>query len=204
MLHWIAHWVRGSGYLGIALLMAVQNVVFPLPSELIMPLAGFLAGQGRMTLWGVIVSGTVGGMLGAIPIYWMGRAFGEERIAAWVEQHGQWLLLSAVDVRRADRRFQARGGWAVFFAQLIPGVRGLIAIPAGIARMNLALFFLANLAGNLIWCTVLALAGEQLGAHYQRVHRMLAPIVWILIGIILALAVRWVLQRRRHFRRRQL
>lgn len=199
MLHWVAHWVRGSGYLGIGLLMAIQNVVLPLPSELIMPLAGFLAAQGRMTLWGGIVAGTVGTVVGAMPIYMMGRAFGEERVALWIERHGKWLLLHAADVRRADRRFQQRGGWAVFFAQLLPGVRGLIALPAGIARMNVLLFVLANLVGSAIWCTILALVGQQFGAHFQRIHRLLAPITWVLVGIIVVIVVRWVILRRRAF-----
>jgi membrane protein DedA with SNARE-associated domain len=197
MLHWVAHWVRGSGYLGIGLLMAIQNVVLPLPSELIMPLAGFLSAQGRMTLWGAIVAGTVGTVLGAMPVYMIGRAFGEERVAQWIERHGKWLLLHASDVRRADRRFQQRGEWAVFFAQLLPGVRGLIALPAGVARMNVSLFLLANFVGSAIWCTVLALVGQQLGAHFQRIHRWLMPLTWVLGGVLVVVIVRWVIRRRR-------
>jgi len=182
---------------GIGLLMAIQNVVLPLPSELIMPLAGFLAGQGRLTFWGVILAGTLGGVLGTIPIYAIGRAFGEARIAAWLERHGRWGLPSAAEIRHADRRFQQRGGWAVFFAQLLPGVRGLIALPAGVAQMNVALFVLANVAGNATWCTVLALVGEQFGARYQKVHRFLAPVAWTVVLGIVVTTMWWIIKRRR-------
>src|SRR4051812_16650964 len=125
MLSWIAHFVGALGYTGVALLMAIENVVFPLPSELIMPLAGFLAGRGYMSLIGVIIAGTIGTVAGALPVYWMAHKVGEERIANWIEAHGRWLRIRASDIERANDSFKRHGGRAVFVAQLIPGARVL-------------------------------------------------------------------------------
>jgi len=203
MLSLIVKMVAALGYLGVALLMAIENVVLPLPSELIMPLAGFLAGRGYMSLVGVIIAGTIGSVAGALPVYWLAQKVGEERIAAWVEAHGRWMRIRARDILRANARFASNGGRAVFLSQLIPGLRVLISIPAGIARMNVAWFIVTNLAGTLIWCTLLALAGEELGIHFVAVVHLLRPIVWAVAGICLALSAAWV-WRRRHTRSRGL
>lgn len=197
MVSLIAHLVATLGYTGVALLMAIENVVLPLPSELIMPLAGFLAGRGYMSLAGVIIAGTIGSVAGGIPVYWVSRKVGEERIAAWIEAHGRWLRIRAKDIKRADAQFKKHGGWAVFLSQLVPAARVLISIPAGIARMNLAWFAITNLAGTLIWCSVLAIAGQQLGVHFRTVATLMRPLVWAAIGLLaLGLAV-WTWHRRR-------
>jgi membrane protein DedA with SNARE-associated domain len=197
MLSWIAHFVGTLGYTGVALLMALENIVFPLPSELIMPLAGFLAGRGYMTLPGVIIAGTIGSVAGALPVYWIAQEVGEQRIASWIERHGWWLRIRARDIQRADAQFKLRGGRAVFLAQLIPGARVLIAIPAGIARMNLTWFVLTNLAGTLIWCSILSIAGQQLGVHFVAVPTLLRPLAWIAGGAGLAALGVWTWHQRR-------
>lgn len=199
MLSLISHFVGKLGYLGVALLMAVENVIFPLPSELIMPLAGFLAGRGYMSLPGVIIAGTIGSVAGAVPVYWIARKVGEERIANWIESHGRWLRIRALDIDGANARFKRHGGRAVFLSQLIPGLRVLISIPAGVARMHLGWFIVTNLAGTLIWCSLLAVAGEELGIHFRAVARLLRPIIWISGGLALAGFSFWV-WRRRHRR----
>ncbi len=197
MLSLISHFVDTLGYTGVALLMAIENVVLPLPSELIMPLAGFLAGRGYMSLWGVVIAGTIGSVAGGIPVYWVSRKVGEERIAGWIEAHGRWLRIRAKDIRRADERFKKHGGWAVFLAQMIPAARVLISIPAGIARMNMAWFAITNLAGTLIWCGVLAVAGHQLGVHFRTVATLLRPLVWAALGLLAIVLGVWVWRRRR-------
>ena len=113
---------------------------------------------------------------GALPVYAVARGAGEERITAWLVKHGKWLLLRQSEVKRASNRFARHGSVAVFFSQLFPGVRGLIALPAGFAGMNAAIFALFNFAGSLLWCAVLAYAGHQLRAHYGVVHRYLGPL----------------------------
>lgn len=196
MIDWIGNLIGSAGYLGIALLMAIENVVLPLPSELIMPLAGFAAELGRLSLWGVIVAGTVGSTIGALPVYALARSVGEERLSHWVAQHGRWLMLREKHIQKADERFRRNGVLAVTIAQMIPGVRGLIAIPAGFAGMNVGLFILTNLAGTLVWCTALAYAGNALGAHFATVSRVLGPIGWVILGGLTLAAGAWAWRRR--------
>jgi membrane protein DedA with SNARE-associated domain len=200
MLSLIVHFVGALGYMGVALLMAIENIVIPLPSELIMPLAGFLSGRGYMSLPGVIIAGTIGSVAGGIPVYWVARKVGEERVAKWIEAHGHWMRIRARDIERANSRFKRHGGRAVFFSQLIPGLRVLISIPAGVARMNLGWFALTNLAGTLIWCGVLAIAGEELGVHFQTVAGLVRPLLWTGIALFLAASAVWIWRRRRHHR----
>ena len=203
MLREIVRLVGALGYWGIGLLMAGQNVVLVIPSELIMPFAGFECALGQLTLTGTIVTGTIGAVIGAIPMYGMGRVLGKERVVAWVDRHGKWILLRGRDLERAGMWFERHGGRAVFFGQLLPGVRGLISLPAGFARMNIALFIAANFAGTLIWCTVLVFLGFLLGVSYPLVHFYVGPVAWIAVGALVALAVLWLLRRRRAARRRR-
>lgn len=201
MLHWIARLVGSMNYRGVALLMAIENVVLPLPSELIMPLAGFQTATGRMTLLGVTVFGTIGSVLGALPLFYAGRLLGEDRVKHWIDRHGRWLLLRRRDLERARGRFEGNHFAAVTLAQLLPGVRGLISIPAGIAHMNVFVFLLANLIGTLVWCAALAVGGRLLGAHFTEIHKVLGPIGLILIGMLVAAGGAWVLRRRSRRRR---
>lgn len=203
MLRWIVRLVGELGYWGIGLLMAVENIVLPLPSEIIMPLGGFQAARGRLTLVGAILVGTIGSVVGALPLYGAGRALGQERVSAWVDRHGKWILLRGRDLRRAGARFERHGWWAVFFSQLLPGIRGLISLPAGFARMNVALFAAANFAGTLIWCAVLAFLGFQLGVHYQAVHKYVGPAAWVALGGLALWGIVWLVQRRRAAKRKR-
>src|ERR687886_2891869 len=132
----MADLVRSLDYWGVGLLMAIENVVLPMPSEVIMTLGGFQSSRGRMTLWGVILVGTIGSVAGALPMYWAARALGEERVTRWVEKHGKWMLLRRRELTRAHDRFQRHGGMGVFFSQLLPGIRGLISLPAGVAGVK--------------------------------------------------------------------
>src|SRR5262249_17975604 len=135
MLHWVVAWIGGMSYGAVALLMAIENIFLPLPSELIMPLAGFETGHGRMTVPGVMIAGAVGGVIGSFPFYFLARRLGHERMMRAVNEHRRWLTLRRGDVLAAQRRFERSGVWAVFFGRLLPGIRGLIAVPAGLARM---------------------------------------------------------------------
>jgi len=198
MVEWIAHWVTAGGYWGVGLLMAIENVFLPLPSELIMPLAGFASAHGPLALGGVIIAGTLGGALGSLPLYIPARIYGRDRVAAWIDRHGKWLLLRKRDIDKAHQRFERSGGfWAVFISQLLPGIRGLISLPAGFAEMNVAVFLIANFAGTLIWCAVLAYLGKVLGANYSKVEKYLGPIGWTLLLVAVAGIVLWLWRRKR-------
>ena len=194
MFDWILSVMSQAGYLGLAFLMLAENVFPPIPSELIMPLGGFLAARGDMTLWVVIAAGTAGSVLGATFWYWVGLALGERRLRAFARDHGRWLTISAEDVDRAADWFRRHGGWAVFFGRMMPGLRTLISVPAGVARMPLGAFLLSTTAGSVFWIGGLALLGFALQQQYDRVAGWLDPASWVVVGSLLAVYV-WRLIR---------
>ena len=139
-LNWIVGLVEALGYLGLAIVVALENVFPPIPSEAVLPLAGYLVSQGRMTLWGAILASTVGSVAGAVILYWLGYAWGEQRVRALVKAYGRWLAIGEDDLDRAQQWFERHGRTAVFVARLAPLTRSLISIPAGVARMPLGPF----------------------------------------------------------------
>jgi membrane protein DedA with SNARE-associated domain len=149
-------WVQEWGYPGIILLMAMESSIFPVPSEIVIPPAAFLATQGRFNVWGVIAAGTFGSWLGASVTYWVSRWLGRIVIVKW----GRLFMISEAKLIRAEdwlARYEAGG---VFFARLLPVVRHLISIPAGIVRMNFATFSAMTIVGSALWCGVLAWFGQ--------------------------------------------
>ena len=173
--------IRAGGYAGVAGLMAVESACIPLPSELIMPFAGFLAAQGRFHLLALGVVGAVGCVAGSIPAYYLGLYGGRPLI----ERYGKWVLLSHHDLETADRLFERHGEPVVFFARLLPVVRTFIAFPAGVSKMNMPRFVLYTFAGSFPWCLGLAWLGMKLGDHWTvlRVyfHRFDAAIVALIV-----------------------
>ena len=184
MASWVINLVYVSGYMGIVALMFIENVFPPIPSELIMPLAGYVTTQGKLSLVGVIVAGTAGSVLGALPLYYLGRFTDLERLKSFADRHGRWLTLSRDDLSKAERWFERYGGTAVFLCRLVPGVRSFISIPAGIYRMQFARFFLYTSAGAAIWTTLLAYLGFLLGNNFTKVGEYLDPISWGMLAII--------------------
>jgi membrane protein DedA with SNARE-associated domain len=166
----------------------------PIPSELIMPLAGYLVATGKLTLVGVIIAGTAGSVAGALPLYYAGRRLGAQRAAEFADRHGRWLTLSGKHVRGATRWLERYGTAAVFFGRLIPGVRSLISIPAGIARMNLALFLLLTTLGSAIWSSLLAGAGYWLRSRFEQVDSVVGYVSNSILLLVL-LAYVWRVAR---------
>lgn len=179
---WVESTMQQMGYFGVVFFMFLENVFPPIPSEVVMPLAGFSATNGDLTLWGVILAGMVGSVLGAIPLYYLGRWIGTERLTRWAESHGHWILLSPNELERSESWFQRHSKTAVFIGRLVPGVRSLISIPAGMYRMPLPSFLLLTAAGTLLWAGLLAAAGRLLGERYEAVSRYLGPATWIVLG----------------------
>jgi membrane protein DedA with SNARE-associated domain len=185
MFDWITGFVEESGYLGIALLMLAENVFPPIPSELIMPLAGFTAARGDLNIVLVVISGTLGSVLGTALWYWLGRRLGMGRLKNLAERHGRWLTLSPSDLDRAQRLFRRHSGQAVFFGRLIPAVRTLISVPAGIVGMPVGWFLFYTLLGSVLWNILLAGAGYMLQTQYQAVSEWLNPATDVVLGLIL-------------------
>ncbi|HET7393510.1 MAG TPA: DedA family protein [Candidatus Binatia bacterium] len=173
------------GSLGIALLMFAENVFPPIPSELIMPLAGFSAARGEFNLMIVIIAGSTGSLLGALLWYYIGRKIGAERLERWAAKHGRWLTLSPKEVEQSCAWFNRHGGKAVFIGRLIPAVRTLISVPAGIAGMPLGSFLLYSAAGTILWTALLATAGYLLESQYDKVAHWMNPFSNVVIGLII-------------------
>lgn len=199
MVEWVMHAVRSMGYLGVVLLMFLENIFPPIPSEVVMPLAGVTAVRNQgMTIAGMIAAGTAGSLLGALCLYWLGWKVGEARIKRWADRYGRWLALSADDVEKARRWFDRRGAWVVLGCRLVPGVRSLISIPAGADRMNLATFIGFTALGTAAWTALLVYAGVLLGNNWKLVEQWLDPVAWLTLGgIALAFAYRVVKRGRR-------
>ena len=195
MLDWIIRTMESLGYAGVALLMLLENVFPPIPSEVIMPLAGFIVARGEWSLSGAIAAGTLGSLAGQLPWYLIGRRVGEERLKKWADRHGRWLTVCGQDIEKAHDWFDRHGKRAVLIGRLIPGVRTFISLPAGFDRMGWLPFLGATLAGTVIWTTALVVAGRRLGARDQQVSKVLEPVSWVVLGGVLALylwrVVRW-------------
>jgi membrane protein DedA with SNARE-associated domain len=196
MASWVIAFISSTGYWGIVLLMLVENVFPPIPSELIMPLAGFMVAQDELTFVGTTLAGMAGSVLGALPFYCAGKKLGEERVKRFADRYGRWLTVSRQDIERASRWFHRHGGVAVFLCRLIPGVRSLISIPAGIAGMNLVKFLFYTSLGTALWAGLLAYVGYLLGNNFTKVGEYLDPVSWIVFGSIAALYIARVFMRK--------
>jgi membrane protein DedA with SNARE-associated domain len=185
MFDWITSFVEKSGYFGIALLMFAENVFPPIPSELIMPLAGFSAARGDLNLVFVVVSGTIGSVAGTLCWFMVGRWFSYRRLRALAAGYGRWLTVSPEELDRAQDFFIRHCGKAVFFGRLVPAIRTLISVPAGIANMGLWRFLLYSTLGTILWNVILAGAGYLLEARYQAVAQWLNPIANIILAVAL-------------------
>ena len=172
MFDWITGFVRGSGYVGVLVLMFAENIVPPIPSELIMPLAGFTAAEGQLRLALVIACGTIGSVVGVLVWYDVGRQLGLARLKRFASRHGRWLTVSPRDIDRANAWFVRHGASAVLIGRLVPTVRTLISVPAGIARMPLPRFLAWSSLGTSLWTALLAGAGYLLRSQYRHCGRL--------------------------------
>ena len=196
---WITAAISAAGYAGIAALMALESACIPLPSEVIMPFAGYLASTGRFSLWGVAVAGAIGCNVGSTIAYRVGASGGRRFVQRW----GHFVLLDLDDLARAEWFFARFGSPAVLIARLLPVVRTFIALPAGMARMRQAPFQIYTFVGSLPWCYALAYIGEQLGRRWDTDPRLRAAmhrfdlVVMALVLATLAWFVRHKLRGRR-------
>ena len=169
MFDWITQVIAALGYAGVAVLTFLENLFPPIPSELVIPLAGFVAAQGRLQIGLVIVAASVGSLAGAALWYEIGRKVGERRLRRWVERNGRWITLSVKDVERSQEWFRRHGNAAVLLGRLVPGVRTFVSVPAGFAGMPRAPFLLYSAAGTIAWTAALAYAGVILKSQFTLV-----------------------------------
>lgn len=200
----VADWAVGVmeaiGAPGAGLLVALENLFPPLPSEVILPLAGFTASQGGFTVAGAVFWTTLGAVVGAIALYWIGAALGRRRLRAVVDR---MPLVDLHDLDRTEAWFDRHGKAAVFFGRMIPVFRSLISVPAGIERMSFGWFVLLTTAGSLIWNTVFVLAGYYLGENWHIAERYAGVFSRTVLVAVAAFVVWWIVQRALRSRRGQ-
>ncbi|WP_102106743.1 DedA family protein [Oceaniglobus roseus] len=184
MFDWMTGLIDALGAPGVALLMFLENVFPPIPSELVMPLAGFNAATGKMNLVAVILAGAAGSLAGAWFWYWLALKLGRERLRDFAERHGRWTGITPEDLDRSHDWFQRHGAAAVLFGRMIPTVRTFISVPAGLSRMPVLKFLGFSLVGTAIWTTLLAMAGYWLQSGYDAVAHWLDPVSWVVLAAI--------------------
>ena len=189
MFEWMITFVGGFGLIAVALLMFAENVFPPIPSELIMPMAGFAAARGEMNLTLAIVAGSVGSLLGALLWYYIGYGIGEARLKRWSARHGRWLAVKPKEIDLATGWFEKHGRKAVLVGRMVPAVRTFISVPAGVAGMNLVQFLVYSAIGTVIWNTALASAGYLLENRYDQVAGWIGPVSNVVIAALVLIYV---------------
>ena len=198
---WVLEAIGSLGYVGIALLMCLENLFPPIPSELIMPLAGVLAAEGDLSLTAAIAAGSAGSLLGQSAWYGLGRKVGERRLKQLAERRGRWLTVSPDDLDRARDWLLRHGAWALLLGRLVPTIRTLISLPAGVAVVPFWQFLLFSAIGTTAWTAALTMAGYLLRAQFTRIDDVLGPVSTTIVIVL----VGWYLwrvatsgRRRRH------
>lgn len=189
MSEWIIDFIQRGGYAGIALLMLLENVFPPIPSELVLPFAGYVAATGKLHPAGVLLAATAGSLLGALPWYWAGRKLGHGGLQRFAARHGRLLTLTPSDVDRAQDWFRRHGPASVGFGRLVPGVRSVISMPAGVGQMPVGSFLLWSTAGTLLWSALLLGVGYLLESQYEQAHK---AIEWVTRGVVAAMVAAYL------------
>lgn len=199
MADWAVRLIDHTGYVGVFFLMLLETLFPPIPSEVIMPLAGMRAAHGSMTLPGVIASGTAGAMFGNTFWYLAARVIGLDRFRPFIERHGRWLTLDWYDVEKAERLFGRFGSVVVFVGRMMPTIRSIVSIPAGLLKMRIRNFLIWSTIGTAGWSSALAFAGWELGRRFGEIEKVLGPLSMAVIGaILLAYVWRQLTWRKRH------
>lgn len=195
MIDWVRSWFDSVGWFGVVLAMTIESACIPLPSEITMPLAGWLLVDEHHLGWqGVFLAGfwgAVGNLIGSLIAYYIGAYAGRPLIERW----GKWVLLTPKDVDRAERFFVRYGEWAVFISRLLPVVRTFISIPAGIARMNVVRFSVLTFVGSFVWSTPLAWFGYEWGSKWEELRQHVRFLDYPIAAVIV-LAVVWFIWHR--------
>ncbi|WDR04411.1 DedA family protein [Devosia rhodophyticola] len=189
MSEWIISVVTDWGYVGVFLMMVLENVFPPIPSELIMPFAGFAAANGDLNVVGVVLAGTAGSIFGTLAWYYAARLLGLERFRALCNWFGRFATISEQDIDSAVHWFGRYGRWAVLFGRLVPAIRTLISVPAGLAAMSLPQFLVVSTIGTALWTAFLTGAGYVLHDNYDRVEGWLDPVTTAVIVLVVVIYV---------------
>ena len=185
MSDWIVRLIEQSGYLGVGFLMFLETLFPPIPSEVIMPIAGMAAAEKRMSLGLAIAAGTAGAMLGNIVWYLAARALGHDRLRPFIQRHGKWLTMNWKDVERVHHWFDDHGIALVMLGRLVPTIRSIISIPAGLLDMRFRNFVIASTIGTAVWTAILTGAGYKLQENFHEIGKVIGPLSnFVLIALV--------------------
>lgn len=202
MENWITDFMEQYGYLGILLMIALENLFPPIPSEVILTFGGFMTTYTNLTPVGVIVTATLGSLIGAVILYFIGRFLGVERLERIIDRWGRVLRVKKADVRKADAWFDKYGYWAVLLCRMIPLIRSLISLPAGMSGMRFVPFMLFTTIGTLIWNTILVTLGTAVGDNWNEIVEFMdvySNVVYALIAAAVIAVVILYVRRARKF-----
>jgi membrane protein DedA with SNARE-associated domain len=200
IVQWATDIAYSFGYVGIAFLTALGNLHLPIPTEITLPLAGFLVGQGRFSFFPVLIWTTAAAVVASVVLYLPGRWFGEERLRRFVRRFGRFVLVKESDLNKASELFKQHGAMAILIGRLIPGVGTLISVPAGIYRMPILGWFLVfTVLDSVIWNAMLIGLGWALGAQWTLVEQYARNVEYVVLALV-ALAIAWFLWRRLRIR----
>ena len=188
IIDWLVNLISSVGYWGVGLAMFIESFFAPIPSEIILPFSGFVASDGRLKIYLVIIVATVAAYLGSLPFYIIGR-LGENSVLNFLKKYGKFLFISENDLEKGVKSFGKYGNSIVFFGRLIPIVRTVISFPAGVSKMKFGIFSLYTIAGTAIWSTVLSLAGFFLGSQWEIVSVYVSRYENVIIVIIIVLVI---------------
>ena len=206
--NWVQDVINQFGYFGVALLVVIENIFPPIPSEIVLPFAGFVAQQGSAgvaqsdtSVIGMMIAATIGSVVGALILYVISSAIGPERLRAFVQRFGRWFGVKQTDLLRAEAWFDRRSFVAVLVGRCVPLIRSIVSIPAGFRRMKLTSFILLTAVGSAVWNIALIGAGAILGDQWERVGEYVGVFQWLVIAAILLLLVRFVYSKLQNRRR---
>ncbi|WFE42125.1 DedA family protein [Micromonospora sp. WMMD998] len=197
---WVASVIDSMGAVGVALLVALESIIPPIPSEIVLAMAGYLSAEGRFNVVVIVLAATAGSLLGALVLYWLGAAIGEDRLKRWLDHIP---LVDLEDLEKADRWFERHGRWAVLIGRLVPVVRSLISVPAGANRMPMGEFVLLTTLGSGVWNALIVGAGFALGARWKDVDRYSHWFNYAIFAIFGVMIVSWAVKKVRRRRARQ-
>ena len=189
MADWIIHLIEQGGYWGIALLMFIENVFPPIPSELIMGAGGIAVARGTMEFWPLLVAGTIGSTAGNYMWFLLGDRWGYQRLEPFVARWGRWLTMRWSDVENASSFFQRHGQWVVFVMRFSPFLRTMISLPAGLSHMKHWKFLAFTFAGAAVWNTLLIFGGKWLAAYFDKMHEVASGVI---IGLAVVAIAAWL------------
>lgn len=198
MTSWVEGMIESWGAAGVALLMFLENIFPPIPSEVVLPLAGYRASQGDLNPVLALAAGIVGSVIGVTIWYYAGRWVGTDRLKSFAQKHGRFLTLTPREIDKVNGWFGKHGGKAVLLGRLVPGIRTLISIPAGVCGMTLRRFLILTTIGTTVWSSMLFVAGYALGSSFDKIQSYVSPVGNVIIGGAVLYYLYRVVTFRRH------